>query len=105
MALDVQEGKGKKKKGPRTVYKVLIKRKKANFGKKKNAPFRRNRNTFTNELNLKKGVQQAAKVIEKMNLFRKDLHHDALRRIAALHSLSVHKTAIKKIEKKENNAK
>ena len=103
--MDIQESKGKKKKGPRTVYKVLIKRKKANIGKKAKGPIIRNRNTFTTELNLKKGVQQAANVIEKMKLFRNDLHHDALRRIAALHSLSVHKTAIKKIEKKDAKAK
>ena len=56
------------KKDPRVIYKVLIKHKKANFGKKANAPLKRNLNTFTIE-NFKKGVQQAAKVIEKMNLF------------------------------------
>ena len=40
-----------------------------------------------------------------MATFRPDLHHDALRRIVALHAISVRKTAIKKIEKKPEEKK
>ena len=83
----------------------MIKRRKQNVAKKTKASSRRNRNPFTTELPLQKGVYQAAKVIEKMTMFRKDLHKDALRRIAALHKVSIHKTAIKKVEKKPEEKK
>ena len=105
IALEVKDGKGKKKKGPKAVFKILIKHQKHNIGKKAKAPMKRNLNPFTTVLPLKKGVHQAAKVIEKMTLFRKDLHKDALRRIVALQKLSVHKTAIKKVEKKPEEKK
>ena len=101
----MQEGKGKKKKGPKVVFKVMIKRRKHNMAKKAKAPFRRNLNSFTTVLPLKKGVHQAANVIQKMTLFRKDLHHDALKRVQALHRVAVRRTAIKKAEKKPEEKK
>ena len=40
-----------------------------------------------------------------MKNVRPDLHHDALRRIAKLHAVSIHKTAIKKVEQKPEEKK
>jgi hypothetical protein len=40
-----------------------------------------------------------------MKNFRTDIQHDALRRIAALHAVSIHKVAIKKPEKKPEEKK
>ena len=58
--MDIKEGK--KKKGPMVVYKVSMKHRKQNFAKKAKAPFKRNLNTFTTELPLRRGVTQAANV-------------------------------------------
>ena len=99
--MDVQEGKGKKK-GKRPVFKVLIKRRKKHIAKKTKLPVKRNKNTFTTELSLRRGINQPVKVIQKMNLFRKDLQRDALRRLAALNSVAAHKTTTKKLAKKED---
>eukprot|EP00826_Nyctotherus_ovalis_P016105 TRINITY_DN1463_c0_g2_i5.p2 TRINITY_DN1463_c0_g2~~TRINITY_DN1463_c0_g2_i5.p2 ORF type:complete len:115 (-),score=45.50 TRINITY_DN1463_c0_g2_i5:228-572(-) len=100
ISVDVEEEKGKKK-GGRVVYKMLIKRRKRNVGKKTKESGKRSRNTFTTELSLKKGVSQPAKIISSMQFFRKDLHHDALRRLSALNSLATRRKAIRKIAKKD----
>lgn len=60
ITLDIKEGK--KKKGPMVVYKIALKHRKRNFAKKAKAPFKRNLNTFTTELPVKKGVTPAANV-------------------------------------------
>ena len=57
---------GNKKKGQKPVFKILIKRKKHTLAKKAKAPFKRNLNTFTTVLPLKKGVTQAAKVLNDL---------------------------------------
>lgn len=105
LGVDLIFAKSKKNKAPKVLYNVVVKHRQHHVGKKAKTPNIRNRNTVAKDLKLKKGVQQAATVIQKMKGFRTDIHHDALRRIAKLHDLAVRRTAIKKIEKKPEEKK
>ncbi len=105
MGITLDTRTGKKKKGVAPIYKVTLKHKKNFMGKKAKGPNRRTTNTFTTVLPLKKGPNQAAKVIQGMKTFRTDMHKAALRRVAAIHQLAIHKTAIKKVEKKPEEKK
>jgi len=62
MGIELETGLGKKKKGIKPVFKVLLKRRKTYLAKRVKLPNKRNLNTFTIAMPLKKGVQQAAKV-------------------------------------------
>ena len=105
IGLSLDTRMGRKKKGVAAIYKMTLKHKKRFLAKKAKAPNRRSVNTFTTVMPLKKGPNQAAKVIQSMKYFRTDLHKAALKRIAAIHQLSIHKIAIKKVEKKPEEKK
>ncbi len=96
---------GKKKKGVKAVFKIVVKHRKYFLAKKAKAPHRRTPNTFATEMPVKRGLDKAVKAIQSLKTFRTDLQRPALKRIAALHAVSVHKMAIKKVEKKPEEKK
>ena len=62
LGISLETGVGHKKKGPKAVYKMLVKRKKHFIAKKTVNTKKRNMNSFTTQFLLTKGVNKAAKV-------------------------------------------
>ena len=62
MGISLETGVGHKKKGPKAVYRMLVKRKKHFIAKKTKPAKKRNINSFTTPFLLTKGVNKAAKV-------------------------------------------
>ncbi len=105
LGLTLDTAIGKKKKGVKAVFKMVVKHRKHYLAKKAKAPHRRTPNTFATEQPIKRGLDKAVKAILSMKTFSTDLQRSALKRLAALHAVSVHRMAIKKVEKKPEEKK
>lgn len=69
LGISLEAGVGNKKKGPKAVFKMIVKRKKEYIAKKAKPNKKRNLNSFCTQFLLKKGITKAAAVIYVDNIY------------------------------------